>query len=576
MTPSVLDQLNDALAALVDSMAAAGGVDSPAASAYAWASPRNPEHGDFSTNAGLLLGKPLRRNPFDLATELAARLLEHPDIEQAEAARPGFVNIRLSNAAVARMINAVRTAGADYGRTNVGGGRSLLLEFVSANPTGPMHIGHLRHAVLGEAIGRLLDAGGWRVTREFYINDGGNQIATLGATFAARLRQAQGEQVELGENMYPGEYLLDYARQLLAERGPDGVAAMTDDERTLYAKEQCLALVKEHLGVLDVHFDRFVSEAALYASGAVDETLAALKTSGRTYEQDGALWLRTTDLGDDKDRVLVKSDGSLTYLVPDLAYHHDKYKRGLDGYLNIFGADHAGYPPRLRAGLTALGHQASTLEVVLLRLVFLVRAGERLDMGKRSGNVVNAIDLINEVGADVARYFLLERSASSEINFDLDLAKDQSDRNPVFKIQYAHARICSLLNKAAAEGFQPAEPGDDSIGAHLNTVYERALVLHLLRLPEIVGRCAAAREPHHLPAWLLEAADLWNRYWSARRSDAEFRAIATIIDPAAPERTRARLALAVAVRQSIANALRLLAISAPERLDRADAEPDAE
>ncbi|MCB2153868.1 arginine--tRNA ligase [bacterium] len=567
MAMTVLDRINEFLFEIVDGRCKGAGVDAPARESYGLSLPRQPEHGDLATNVALMLSKPMRRNPMQIAEEIAHDVVEHVLVASAEVAKPGFINLRLSDAAYNELLNQVRTDAENYGDKNVGGGERILIEFVSANPTGPMHIGHLRHAVLGEAISRILRSGGYDVTKEYYINDGGNQIATLAATFDVRLREALGEEAELGENMYPGEYLLEFAHDLIEEKGAEGVWEMEPADRADYAKNRCLDMIKNHLAILEVFFDEYVSEKALYEAGKVAEALETLKEQGETYEEDGALWLRTEHHGDDKDRVLVKSDETLTYLVPDLAYHHEKFKRSFDHYINVFGSDHVGYGPRLKAGIQCLGHDPEKLEIILLRLVFLVRAGERLDMGKRSGNVINAIDLVNDVGADVARYFLLERSAGSEINFDLDLAKEHSDRNPVFKVQYAHARICTLLGKAAEAGFAPAE-ADENLSACLDSDYERAILLHLLQFPEVVGRSARDREPHHIPAYLLEMAEKWNRYWSAARQDDRFR----IIVAEEPERTRARLALAEAVRQVLRNGLMLLAISAPDRMERDEEE----
>ncbi|MEQ8821579.1 MAG: arginine--tRNA ligase [Sumerlaeia bacterium] len=581
MGATAIHQLTDHLAGLVARRCEAAGAEAPTVDSIAFTPPRSAEHGHLATNAALQLTKKLRQPPLKIAEELAQELAAHPFVEHAEAAKPGFVNVRLSDAAFDAILSQVRTQAECFGTTNDGNGQKVLLEYVSANPTGPMHIGHLRHAVLGEAMARTMAAGGYKVHREYYINDGGNQIETLRKTFDARLREALGIEpfdVEkaMEQKLYPGEYMADFARECVAEMGSDVLDKLDDDARADWIKNRCLALIKEHLGVLDVHFDHFQSERALYDSGAVEETLAELKAKGATYEKDGALWLKTVEAeNDDKDRVLVKGDGTLTYLVPDLAYHRDKFRRGYDVYVNVFGEDHKGYPPRLKAGVKLLGFDASKLEVTFLSLVHLMRTdpetGEKAPakIGKRLGNIVTAMDLVEEVGADAARWFLLERSANSTVEFDLDLARENSSRNPVFKVQYGHARICTLAERAAGEGLTASAP-DAPAAAHLRTVFEQDVLMALSRFPDIVSRTARSREPHHIATYLLELADVYNRYYTAGNKDASLRTAV----PDQPEVSAARLALSDAVRTTMANGLRMLAMSAPDHMDRASDEED--
>ncbi|MDX2175193.1 MAG: arginine--tRNA ligase [Candidatus Sumerlaeia bacterium] len=544
-----------------------GGVEPPKRESYLFGAPKSIELGDVATSAALSLGKLLKRKPLEVAAEIAAHMALSPLVSSAEPAAPGFVNLRLSPAAYGRVLADAAAEGDHYGETSYGRGRRILLEFVSANPTGPMHVGHLRHAVSGDVLARILSAAGYAVTREFYINDAGNQVQTLGRSFRTRCLQAVGEAAQIEEGMYPGEYLEVLAREFVAEAGLDAAAirAMPDADIAWEARNRCLVLVRRDLAGLGVEFHNFVSEKALYDNGTVAATVERLKASGATFEKEGAVWLRTTDDGDDQDRVLVKSDGSLTYLVPDLAYHADKFDRGFDGCINMFGADHIGYAARLRSGIKALGHDPSKLEIVTLRLVFLLdEKGERTKGSKRKGDIVEAMEVARDVGMDAARFFLLARSTDSEIEFDLALARQQSDLNPVFKAQYAHARVCSVVAKAREAGFTAAEPSP-AAAAHLGHAIERELLLAVAELPRLVERSAAEHAPHHLTRYALGLAELWNRYWSAAKTDDSLR----ILQPDRPEQTAARLRLAVSVRQALRNSLALLGISAPERLERA-------
>jgi arginyl-tRNA synthetase len=563
MVFSPLAPLNEALQSAVGVLCRRAEVDAPAFDSYAFAPPRNPEHGDVATNAPLVLGKALKRPPLEIAGELAGELRTHPDVAAAEAARPGFVNVRLADGPLAAVLERATDRGDAYGENRTHAGERVLLEFVSANPTGPMHVGHLRHAVTGEAIARILAANGFGVHREFYINDAGAQIARLGRSFRTRCLQLQGVEVELPEDSYPGEYVTDMAREYLAAHPDADVAGMADEEVEAIARKRCLALIERDLERLSVRFDTFYSEKSLYEQRKVFDTLERLRASGRTYRAEGAEWLSTTPDGDDEDRVLVKKDGSLTYLAPDLAYHDDKFRRGYDRYINIFGSDHVGYVARLKSGISALGHDASKLSVLVLRLVFLTSRGERLKGSKRSGNIVLASEILDQVGPDAIRFFLLERSTDSEIEFDLDLAREESDRNPVFKVQYAHARIHSVTVKAKLAGLLP-EKDPVAAAARLRHPTERDLVFAAGEFPAIVARCGEEHAPHHLPKYLLNLAELWNRFWSAAKKDDSLR----IIRPEDPATTAARLMLADCVRQTIANGLRLLAIDAPERLVR--------
>lgn len=546
-----------------------------------------PEHGDQATSAALILAKPLKRKPLEIAGELAEALVTHPFVAAAESAKPGFVNIRLSEEGLASVIEGIKAAAGSFGhRKSLGNGRSVLLEFVSANPTGPMHIGHCRHAATGDVLARLLSATGFQVTKEFYINDAGVQIAALGVSFHWRCLEAIGalkpgdvteESDEKGPYnafrgqriQYAGEYMAEYARDFVKGKTAEQIEAMAPEDLAWEARNRNLETIKEDLAAMGVHFDRYVSEKSIHDGGAVEKTLEKLQASGQTYQQDGAVWLKTEHFGDDQDRVLVKSDGKFTYLVPDIAYHNDKYERGYDSYINVFGADHGGYLSRLRAGIATLGHNHEALTIVLLRLVFLMRDGKRVKFSKRAGNFVALSDVVEEAGPDATRWFMLSRSIDTEFDFDMDLAMDQSSKNPVYKVLYAHARICSMRDKGAASGAFPAE---DALAAvtQLSHPQEKEILLHLSSYPEIVDRCARELAPHHLPAYLLGLAELLNRYYSLARTDHSFR----ILQDENKDRQSARLLLLDAARQVLTNGCSLLGITAPERLTRESEEEE--
>lgn len=546
---------------------------------------KSPEHGDRATSAPLAIAKGLGRKPLDVAKDLAEQLGRNPLVASAEVAPPGFVNLRLAPGAYAGVLGAIADGGASYGHNNAGRGERVLLEFVSANPTGPMHIGHCRHAVTGDALARMMAGAGYAVTKEFYINDAGVQIEALGCSFHYRCLEVLGglkpEDVRLekkksddgteydetyfrGEKVqYGGDYMTDFAKDFTKGKTAAQIDAMSRRDLAWEARNRNLAMIQADLTAVGVTFDNFVSERAIHDAGEVGRTMEKLRASGRVYEKDGAQFLQTQDQGDDQDRVLVKGDGAYTYLVPDVAYHNDKFTRGYDRYINVFGADHSGYPPRLRAGIAALGHDASKLQVILLRLVFLMRRGERVKFSKRAGNFVAMADVVEEAGADATRWFMLSRSTDSEFDFDMDLALDHTSRNPVYKVLYAHARICSMAAKGREEGKLPATDATAAV-AQLTQAIEKDMILYLAEFPAIVDRAAKELAPHHLPAYLLGLADFWNRYYSLAKTDPSFK----ILQDENADRRAARLLLADAIRQVLANGLALLGISAPERMDR--------
>jgi len=531
---------------------ALGGADLP----FVLERPRDTGHGDLATNLAMLLARVRRASPRAVAEEvLAALALPGGVVSRTEIAGPGFINFWLAEDALAGLLARIIGEGAGYGRSTGGAGQRVNVEFVSANPTGPLHVGHGRGAALGDGIAALLEWTGHAVTREFYINDAGVQIDKLAQSLWARIQEAVGRPAELPEGGYHGEYLREAAAEVLAANGA-GFADLPEAEAV--ARCRALALVMQRreqdtlLADFGVHFDVWTSEQALYDDRRVEHALALLAGRGLTFEQDGALWLRTTDFGDDKDRVLRKGDGSYTYLVPDIAYHIDKHERGFTRAINVWGADHHGYIPRMRSVLTALGYGADWLEVALVQLVKVTRGGEEVKMSKRSGQFVTLRDLVEEVGRDAARYFFLMRKGETPFTFDVDLARRQTDENPVFYVQMAHARMCGIFRVA---GRAPESVGDQADLAALGAPDDTRLLKKLTAFPEVVSRAAREREPHRITGYLEELALVVHAWYHNCR---------VLGEPPATE--QARLVLARATRQVLANGLSLLGLSTPERM----------
>ncbi|MCC5876790.1 MAG: arginine--tRNA ligase [Candidatus Sumerlaeia bacterium] len=569
MSESIKDILNKTLVEIIGELAGDKFSSLPV-DRCVFGPPKQPEHGDFATSAPLILTKPLGQPPFDLATRMAEAFEKSPIVARAEPARPGFVNLQLSPAGWAVILDAIATEGENFGTVTTGASRRVLLEFVSANPTGPMHLGHCRHAAVGDSLARIFSAAGYEVTKEFYINDAGVQIIALGESFRARCLAKLGDPLDLEAVQYPGEYLAEFAEDFVAGKDPALVRSHTVEDFSTEARGRNLDVIRQDLAALGVFFDHYQSEKELHDANLVTRTLESLESAGAVYEKDDALWLRTEDFGDDKDRVLRKGDGTVTYLVPDLAYHHYKFERGFDLYINLFGADHAGYPPRLRAGINALGHDASKLEVLLLRLVFLTKGGQRVKFSKRAGNFVAMSDVVAEAGSDATRWFMLARSMDSEFEFDMDLATDSSSNNPVYKVQYAHARVMTMMQKASEEAALLPELDSKEAAAALTAPIEKEIIVHLSKLPEIVERSAQERAVHHIPNYLLSLAELWNRYYSMGKTDPSFRILAEENRALAP----ARLRLADATRRVLANGLALMGISAPDSMTRQVSDED--
>ncbi|WP_241133191.1 arginine--tRNA ligase [Achromobacter insuavis] len=529
--------------------------------------PKVAAHGDVATNVAMQLAKPAKRNPRELAQAIVEALLAQPGardlVESAEIAGPGFINLRVTAAARQAVIAAVAEQGEAFGRA-ARSGEKILVEFVSANPTGPLHVGHARQAALGDALCRLYDAIGWDVTREFYYNDAGNQIENLAISVQARARGLTTDSPDWPADGYKGDYILDIARDFQAGKtlqASDGepVTATGNIESLDDIRAFAVAYLRREqdldLQAFGLKFDNYYLESSLYTSGRVEATVKALIAGGHTYEEGGALWLRTTELGtgDDKDRVMRKSEGGYTYFVPDVAYHKAKWERGFHRAVNIQGSDHHGTVARVRAGLQALeeGIPKDYPSYVLHKMVKVMRGGQEVKISKRAGSYVTMRDLIDWVGRDAVRYFLIQRRADTEFVFDVDLALSKSDENPVYYIQYAHARICSVINNAG----MPAADVAAADASLLTAPSEFALMQRLAEFPHVVALAAQELAPHHIAFWLRDCASDFHGWYNAER---------VLVDDTALK--LARLRLAATTRQVLANGLALMGVSAPERM----------
>lgn len=518
--------------------------------------PKNPDHGDFSTNLAMTLAKPERKAPRKIAEALVAVLQGNPLCDKIEIAGPGFINFRLAATCWYEVLDQVMAQGDNYGRSQIGAGTKIQVEFVSANPTGPLHVGHGRGAVVGDAVAAVLQAAGFEVQREYYINDAGKQILILGRSILLRLRELQGETIEFPEDGYQAGYVVELAAKYRSEQGELLDVSETEaiEICSRFGVEEILKWIETDLKAFGIQFDHWYSEKSLHDRGMVAQELAKLKEKGLSFEEDDALWLRTTKFGDDKDRVLIKSDGSHTYFASDVAYHMEKFDRGFDRVIDVWGADHHGYIPRMKAMLAGLGHPPEDLEVLLIQMVNLLRDGKPYIMGKRSGNFITLKEVVSEVGRDACRFFFLMRRCDSQLDFDLELAKQQSSDNPVYYVQYAHARICSINRNAAEAGIKQAQSGQLDY-SRLELAEELALVKQLARFPETVVGAALNYEPHRVVFYLQDLAAQFHSYYNRHR---------VLVDDL--ETTRVRLYLVNSVRTVLANALRLLGLSAPEKM----------
>ena len=520
--------------------------------------PRDPSFGEWTTNLAMTLAKPLKRKPQEIAKDLIGRMnLSRATVSEAYVAGPGFINFRLDAGTVASGLRDILSAGARYGHSDVGKGQHVNVEFVSANPTGPLHVGHGRQAALGDAIASLLEWTGWDVTREFYYNDAGAQISNLTRSVQARIGELRTGAASIPEGGYHGEYIREIAANYVGQH-PEDPDGRDDDAVRRFAVAKLRKEQDIDLQAFGVKFDKYFLESSLYTDGKVDTTVGALVASGHTYEQDGALFLRTTEFGDDKDRVMRRSaerGGDYTYFLPDVAYHVDKWGRGYRRAINVQGADHHSTVTRVRAGLQALGMGIphGYPEYALHQMVTVMRDGQEVKFSKRAGDIVTVRDLVEWVGRDAVRYFYLMLKPESQLRFDVDLARTQSDENPIYRIQMAHARMCGIFRQGGIDPMS-VDAGSVDLGV-LDTTEERELAKKLVDFPSLVVGAAEALEPHRVAAYLLETAGLAHKWYHEHH----------VLDQPEPLRT-ARLVLTRATQIVLANALGILGITAPERM----------
>ncbi len=526
-----------------------------AAGNYGLEVPKNPDHGDFSTNMAMIMAGKERKNPRELAALVVELLGVHDDlVASLTIAGPGFVNIVVPASVWQAVLPQVCETGEQFGLGRVGEGKKVLVEFVSANPTGPLSVGHGRQAVLGDAIARLLSAVGYDVDREYYYNDAGRQMRVLGESTRARYLELLGLPFEFPEDGYQGDYIVDIARQLKDEKGDalkDTVEVQPFKEA---AEQEIFKDIDGTLKRLQINFDNYYNEHTLYEDGKIDDVVAALREKGLVYDKDDAVWFRTTDFGHDKDRVLIKSTGEPTYRLPDIAYHREKFRRGYDWMVDIFGSDHIATVPDVLAGVKALGYDDSKVTVVLHQFVTLVRDGKQVKMSTRKATFVTVDELLDEVGIDVARFFFLMRKADSQLEFDLDLATKESQENPVYYVQYGHARLVSIQKQAASKGVAKGELAAVAL-ARLGEPEELDLLKSLAAYPSLVENAAQALEPHRLIFFLQELAGQFHSYYNKHRIIGDDLAL-----------SQARLWLAEAVRVVLRNGLTLVGVTAPDSM----------
>ncbi len=521
--------------------------------------PKNEDYGDYATNLSMTLAKDLKQSPLKIAQSLVSRIPTGLNwLEKIEVVKPGFINFFLKDEALQDSLSPILRQKGAYGQSRSGEGQKVQIEFVSANPTGPLHIGHGRGAALGGALTNLLKATGYEVATEYYLNDLGTQMETLGRSIQARFKEIQGEDHPFPENGYQGDYIKDLATEIKHQISIQGQSESSLDVPffSRYGREAILREIQQDLEAFGIHFDSWFSEESLVRQGQVQALIQEMKDKGLLYQEGGPLWFNSRAFGDEKDRVVIRANGALTYFASDMAYHLHKFNRGYHSLINIWGADHHGYVPRLKAALQSLGVDPNTLTVILVQLVTLIREGKPVAMSTRAGEFITLREVLDEVGKDAARYIFLTRRSDSPLDFDLDLAKKQSNENPVYYVQYAHARVCSVLAMARSQGFS-LEAEDLTCLRLLRLPEERRLCKHLMEYPEEVRQAALKLEPHRLPFYLGELAAQFHYYYNHHRIILEDRQL-----------TQARLILSQAIGTVIKNALTLLGVSAPEKMVR--------
>ncbi|MDO8446708.1 MAG: arginine--tRNA ligase [Deltaproteobacteria bacterium] len=510
---------------------------------------KNAEHGDFAVNIAMKMAQTEGKPPRKIAETIIKKITGHPIIDKAEIAGPGFINFFMSNDYWLKTLSEIEALGESYGKCNIGKGQKVLLEYVSANPTGPLHIGHGRGAALGDSLSRLLRAAGYDVTTEFYVNDAGSQVQNLALSVLLRCREINGEKVEWTENLYKGEYINDLAQEFLKKGGN-----ITVEEAGPYALNEILGWLKRDLSGFNITFDKWFSEKSLYTNGEVQKAIEELKGKGLIYGKDGALWFKSTDFGDDKDRVVIRENGEPTYFASDIAYHHDKYERGFDILIDIWGADHHGYIPRMKAVVQALGHDKESLRVLLVQMVSLLRSGQPVTMSKRAGEFVTLKEVMDEVGADSAKYTFMTRRPDSQMDFDLEVVKSQSSENPVFYLQYAYARACNIERFASERNLTVLTASEVNLGL-LKLPEEIRIIKSLTAYPEVVEGAAISFEPHRLTVYLQELAGHFHSYYRENR----------VVTDDIPL-SQARMVMVRGLKTVIGNALGLLGVSAPRSM----------
>lgn len=519
--------------------------------------PKEKTHGDFAANIAMQMAKIARKAPRQIAEALVAEV-DKPahNIEVIEIAGPGFINIFMKDTYLNQTVSTILAQGAEYGESQIGQGQSVQVEFVSVNPTGDLHLGHARGAAFGDVLCNVYEKAGYRVEREYYINDAGNQINILAKSIETRYMQALGWDVDMPEDAYFGKDIIEIG-QNLKEAYASKWADTSQGERLKFFREYGLdyelGKIKKDLLEFGVQFDQWFSESSLYDNHEVKDTLAFLKEHDYTYEKEGATWFKSTEFGDDKDRVLIKKDKTYTYLTPDIAYHKNKLDRGFDKIINVWGADHHGYIPRMKAAIQALGYSKDKLDVLIIQMVNVLEDGEIIKMSKRTGKAVALRELMEDVGVDAVRYFFIMRSNDAQLDFDLELARSESNENPVYYVQYAHARICTMLKQAKEKGFTIDDGFDEAL---LVSDKEKDLLKALAALPKTIQEAAERQAPYKMTQYVFDLAGLLHKFYNSEK----------VIDEDNPELSKARIALMQAVRITIQNSLAIIGVSAPEKM----------